>query len=139
MCTLFEICTAGRFIQLFCASLKVVDLGYFKNLTGENLVRFDFWHWIPSSHSKYLEKVTPHIILKNNFHHIKMARALCVRFLKGWGESVACLKFHPKCSKFCTIVHLGSKTWRKKVEMFFSFKGPFFRPPKIVEMQFCDF
>ena len=131
---LFEICAAGCFLQLFCASLKVVDLGWifpsvltgeiessvknwiwpnFKNLTGENLVRFDFWHWIPSSNSKYLEKVTPHIILKNNFHHIKMARALCVLFLKGWGESVACLKFHPKCSKFCTIVHLGSRREKK--------------------------
>ena len=38
----------------------------------------------------------------------------CYIGMKGWGESVAwvglCLKFHPKCSKFGTIVHLGSKT-----------------------------
>ena len=47
-----------------------------------NFVKFNFLHWILSSHSKYLEKVTPHIILKNKIHHIKIARALCACFLK---------------------------------------------------------
>ena len=36
---------------------------------------------------------------------------------KGRGGSAAwgglCLKFYPKCSKFGTIVHLGSKIWGK--------------------------
>ena len=33
-------------------------------------IRLDFWHWIRSSHSKYLKKVTPHVIFKKN-HPIK--------------------------------------------------------------------
>ena len=37
--------------------------------------------------------------------------------MKGRGGSAAwgglCLKFYPKCSKFGTIVHLGSKIWGK--------------------------
>ena len=31
-------------------------------------VRSNFWHWILSSHSKYLEKVTPHVIFKKKNH-----------------------------------------------------------------------
>ena len=41
----------------------------------------------------------------------------------GWACYVG--EFHPKCSKFGTIVHLGSKSQKKKLKKFFSLKGPF--------------
>ena len=41
------------------------------------------------------------------------AHNLADEFVKWWGESVAwgglCLRFHPKCSKFGTVLHLGPK------------------------------
>ena len=48
--------------------------------------------------------------------------------ISGLGSSVwACYveEFHPKCSKFGTIVHLGSKTEDIFLSFFF-FKGPIF-------------
>ena len=35
----------------------------------------------------------------------------------GWACYVG--EFHPKCSKIGTIVHLGSKTWKKNLVKFF--------------------
>ena len=50
--------------------------------------------------------------------------------LKGWEESVAwgglCLRFHPKCSKFGTVLHLGPKILGKIKIKILGLKGPFF-------------
>ena len=48
-------------------------------------------------------------------------------------------EFHPKCSKFGTIVPLGPKTEKQIARIFFSLKGHFFRQSKNVKMQSCDF
>ena len=49
---------------------------------------------------------------------------------KEWGESVAwgglCLRFHPKCSKFGTVLHLGPKILGKIKNKNLGLKGPFF-------------
>ena len=87
---LFEICTAGRFLQLFCASLKVVDLGWIfpSILTGGDRIQYQKLNLTKFQQSdrwklcQIREKVTPRIILKNKIHRVKMASALCAGFLK---------------------------------------------------------
>ena len=100
-CTRFKISVASRFLQFFYASMNLWDIGWlfqsiltgeaessvknriwpnFRNLTRAILVRFIFWHWIPSFHSKYFEKFTPHIIGEKKNDCAKMVRSFCALF-----------------------------------------------------------
>ena len=57
---------------------------------------------------------TVYYFLYSNNLNLKHTCMTCCCQLKGRGGSAAwgvlCLKFHPKCSKLVTVVHLGSQT-----------------------------
>ena len=54
----------------------------------------------------------------------------------GGGGGTACWGFHPKWSKFSSVVHQGPEKWYMSSS---SFKGAIFRPSKNVPVQFNNF